>query len=72
MKHKRQVVVVSDDHRVIDFAKSEGATVKRIKKFLKPITTKSQIKKNDEDQNLADDKKDSITKELEKIWVKNT
>ncbi|MFH1874414.1 MAG: biotin--[acetyl-CoA-carboxylase] ligase [Pseudomonadota bacterium] len=65
-RHKRQLMVVSDDHSILDYAKMEGAQILRIKDFLKkPANTKTEPK----EQFLSQQTITQITKELEDIWV---
>ena len=54
------------DREVSDFAKREGAKVKRVREFLQLPAGKKKVVQEDR---LSDKIKAEITKELEKIWV---
>ena len=70
-KHKRSIVVVSDDNEIRQCARSEGATVCRPDAFLgksshaKPARPKDETKRDLLPSSMMD-----ITEELKKLWVK--
>lgn len=67
-RNKKQIVVVSDDHSVVDFARAEGAQVLKTAEFLKQGRKKT-AKKEDEDEKADEEGGAKITKELESLWV---
>ena len=65
-KNKRQLVVVSDDREIRDFAKRHDATSLRVMDFIK-------VKKNpkkEEGKDISYSVQQEITEELRKIWLK--
>ena len=66
-KNKKQIVVVSDDREIRDFAKSEGAISTRTSEFL--AKAKKEAKRAQANP-VSDVHMREITAELEKIWVK--
>lgn len=69
-KKKGQVVVVSDDREILNFARISGITIKSIKEFLQPTISKDS-KEPIDDKQLSESTKEKITRELESLWVKN-
>jgi predicted RNA-binding protein with PIN domain len=68
-KNKRQLIVVSDDREIRDYAKMEGAISMRIQDFLKRGTAREK-KRSGDGRDINPSKMIEITEELKKIWVK--
>lgn len=70
---KEQLVVVSDDNEVANFAKMEGAVSQRTGEFLRTGSggaAKPNKETASDDRGLDRASMTNITKELEKLWVK--
>jgi len=69
-KNKRQIVVVSDDRSVRDFARGEGAEVLHTEEFLKRSRRKNPNAAKDDEKLMDEETTEQINKELERLWSK--
>ena len=69
-KNKSQLVVVSDDRDVRDFARREGAKVKRTEDFLSKANRPISFHAPEDEKEMSYNRRMKINSELEKIWVK--
>lgn len=67
VKNKSEVIVVSDDREIIDYAKKEGTRIMHTGDFIK---TKTAGKKELETKEISFPLQTEITEELRKIWLK--
>jgi predicted RNA-binding protein with PIN domain len=67
IKVKSEVVVVSDDREIIDYAKKEGARFLRTADFIKIKLTENKEK---DTKDISFPLQAEITQELRKIWLK--
>ncbi|UCG35411.1 MAG: NYN domain-containing protein [Candidatus Omnitrophota bacterium] len=65
-KNKRQIVLVSDDREIRDFAKAQGANLLSVADFLKV----KQKQKKEPSKDISYSLQREITEELRKIWLK--
>jgi len=68
-KNKKQIVVVSDDWDIINYAKSEGAGFLKVKDFLEKRRKKS-VSYSEKVKEIELSLQREITQELKKIWLK--
>jgi predicted RNA-binding protein with PIN domain len=66
-KLKSEIVAVSDDREIIDYAKKEGAKFLRISDF---IRDKTDSHKNQDTKEISFPLQAEITEELRRIWLK--
>ena len=66
-KHKKQIVVISDDRQIIEFIKREGATSQKIEEFVRK--KKKNKKRNISEKEIDEALQNQITEELKKIWL---
>jgi len=66
-KHKKQIVVISDDRQIIEFIKREGATSQKIEEFVRK--KKKNKKRNIFEKEIDEALQNQITEELKKIWL---
>ena len=69
-KNKSQLIVVSDDRDVRDFARREGAKIKRTNEFLSKVARPMSFHAPGDEKEISYDRRMKINSELEKIWVK--
>ncbi len=72
-RHKGMHVVVSDDHEVRDFARSEGARVQGVDDFIRPrhsrnIGSSGENPEDESEKRIDEESVSELNKELEKRW----
>lgn len=67
-KNKRQIVVVSDDNSIRNFARAEGASVVAINDFLKRRLRKEKEDTEDDGKNISESSNEQLLKELSDKW----
>ncbi|UCC95737.1 MAG: NYN domain-containing protein [Candidatus Omnitrophota bacterium] len=67
LENKRQVIVVSDDREIQDFARSQGAHTQKITEFVK---AKKSGKRKEDEKAISYTLAHQITEEMRKIWLK--
>ena len=66
-KNKKQIVVVSDDREIREFARLQGAALKRTQEFL--AGKKKEPPRQDESRELPLSEQKKINEELRRIWL---
>ena len=69
-KNKSQLIVVSDDREVRDFARREGAQVKSTEEFLVKGRRSKTIRLETDEKEIDFETRTKINREFEKIWAK--
>ena len=70
-RNRKEIVVVSDDRQIIDFAKKEKANILKVTEFLRR-GKRRVIKRGENPKPISYSLQREITEELRKIWLKNS